>query len=121
MKKKSTGTKGINYEKIVRDVFRNNGYDVDFKFRNQYTFQKDFFNVWDFIAIKNGLVTFVQVKYRKDGETNNVSTFKSKSEDFMIKHGTKNKYMIILIDSKREFRVWVWKESAWAEEIGLNI
>jgi len=131
--KKNTTKVGTKKEELIRDIFKNAGYDTDFKpktsFYDKKTGKRSFFNVatdlftlWDTIAIKEGKITFVQVKFSKDRQISNVSTFKKKVKDsgFMEKHGKKNTYLIILIFPNREFRVWRWKNE-WVEETGLNI
>ena len=59
-----TYAKGYRREKELRDKFAEAGYLVDFKQRSRYQ-SPDLLTQFDFVAVKCGIVRWVQVKSRK--------------------------------------------------------
>ena len=59
-----TYAKGYRREKELRDRFVANGYLVDFKHRSRYH-SPDLLTQFDFVAVKYGIVRWVQVKSTK--------------------------------------------------------
>lgn len=120
--------KGTNFESQIRERLKRRGFEVDFKpkpvfvkYGKQRFFSKnkDLFSLWDIIAIKEGQVSFIQVKSSEVGSISGVSDFKKKASEFMKKHGKHNKYYIVWKDTTNNlFRTWKWVND-W-EEIELK-
>lgn len=110
MKKKKTKNNGSVAEKHFREKFIEDGYDVDYKPKNRFFMGKiDLFGLWDFIAIKNGKIVFVQVKSTDVDNETNVISFKTKAKEWIEKHGNKNNHLIIYYNTTtKETTFYKW-------------
>ena len=109
--------KGSYFERIIREGYKKEGFIVDYKsktsgiysftkkqFNHKLKHNKDFFNLWDIMAISNKRLEFIQVKSTIQG----VSDFKQKSKSFILECGTRACFVIILCLGQGKFRGWYW-------------
>lgn len=112
----NTRTKGYRNEDLVRNMYKNNGYDT-YRAPNVRGGDTDMFNLWDLIIHDKENVKFIQVKSTLSG----VSFFKSESYLWLCsKSNSECDYIIILIQDARKKlknRMWQWchTNKVWVE------
>jgi Holliday junction resolvase len=116
--------KGSRKELEIKKVYESLGYECEVPVKTRWNWFKDFFHVWDLMAIRRGEITFIQVKSSATNDKYPVTKAIDKAKDFIKKHGHKNNYMMIMVLPKERgkpkysnYRIWEYKPKTkeWKE------